>query len=95
MPPGTGKHNFSRLGTLWILIVQGLKNVATTFGNASILPLRSVHQRALGTCFDPFRCLGPSGTYKPEFSWLGTQRILIGGGLRKISTKFGSASTSP
>ena len=95
MPPGTGKHNFSRLGTLWILIVQGLKNVATTFGSASILPSRSVHQRASGTCFDPFRYLGPSGTYKPEFSWLGTQWILIGRGLRKVSTKFGTASTSP
>ena len=83
------------MGTQWIRIVPGLKNVAATFGSASILPSRSVHQRAPGTCFDPFRYLGPSGTYKPEFSWLGTQWILIGRGLRKVSTKFGTASTSP
>ena len=36
------------MGNQWIRIVPGLKNVAATFGSASILPVRSVHQRTSG-----------------------------------------------
>ena len=91
-PPGTDTHNFYRLGTQWILIVRCLKKVATTFGSASIFPLRSVHQRASGTCFDPFRWLGPPGMEKHIFCRLGTQWILIVQGLKNVATTFGSAS---
>ena len=89
------KHIFSRLRTQWILIVRGLKKVATTFGSASIYPLRYVHQRASGTCFDQFRRLRPPGTVKHNFSWLGTQWIRIVPGLKNVAATFGSASIFP